>query len=529
MIYALKLLFAVLLVSGVAMTVYRNAFAGLVSQQQYRRAWMLVIACMVASYLCKFPALFFLVLGGLGLYGSALMGATPVAALCAYLLLSIVCPPISLDIGGVGGINSILRLDGFRLLAIVVLLVPALRLLSAKKSPTHGGLVAMDVAVLLYPALRILMALPYSTATTTARSIVETFLDVWLPYYVATRAIRSAADLRLVVVHVAIALLFGASVGVTEELIQHNLFTGLEGVYGIAWQLSYVLMRGSFIRVQAMTQQPIILAFAMLFGLGMWVWLRGLEWRKPRFFVPFAALLAALIFTWSRGPWLGAILLFGMFALLRRLSGSSVRILLILGVIAAVILKAVGADEAIAGGLAALFGGSESDVSTIEYRRELLDTSLALIKQSPWLGVPNYAAQMQSLKQGQGIIDLVNAYLAVMLNAGVVGLACFMTPFLIVIHRLLGAVRRDERKTVVGGSRFAIAMIAINVAFLFAIFTSSVFGLLSLLLLLMVALPAAWLAMPKEERESAFVPVVEEVGGGMPGGRHGMPVQTFLR
>ncbi len=528
MIYALKLLFAVLLVSGAAMAVYRGAFAGLISQQQYRRAWMLVIACMVAAYLCKFPALFFLVLGGLGLYASTLMGGTSLAALCAYLLLSIVCPPISLDIGGVGGINSILKLDGFRLLALVVLTMPALRLLAAKKSPTHGSLLAMDVAILLYPVLRILMALPYSTTTTTARSVVETFLDVWLPYYVATRAIRSAADLRIVVVHVAIGLLFGASLGVVEELIRHNLFTGLEGVYGITWQLSYVLMRGNFLRVQAMTQQPILLAIAMVFGLGIWVWLRGLEWRKLRAFLPFLAFFATLVFTWSRGPWLSAILLFGMFALLRRFSGASVRIVLILGVVAAVGLKAAGADAVVADGLTALFGGSEGDVSTIEYRRELLDTSLALIQQSPWLGVPNYAAHMQSLKQGQGIIDVVNTYLAVMLNAGVVGLACFMMPFLIVIHRLLGAVKRDERGALTHGSRFAISMVAINVACLFAIFTASVFGLLPLLLLLIVALPAAWLAMPKEEREAAFVPVVEEVGG-MPGGRRGMPIQNFVQ
>ena len=512
MIYALKLLFAVLFVTGAAMMVYRNGFRGLMSAADYRRAWMLVLVTMVACYLCKFPALFMLVLAGIAMYGSAATGSTPVGALCVYLLLSIVVPPISLDIGGVGGINHVLEIDHFRLLALAVLVVPAVRLVSTKRPPGYGGLLALDLAVLSYPLLRIALAIPYSTTTTSARSFVEAILDLWLPYYVATRAIRNLADLRAVATHIAIGLLFGASVGVVEELIQHNLFTGLEGVYGITWQLSYVLMRGGLIRVQAMTQQPIILAAAMVFGLGLWVWLRGLEWRKARAVLGFLALLGTLVFTWSRGPWLGAIVLGLMFLAMRKLSGNGMRVLLVLGVAAAVIAKAAGADAAIAAGIAAMFGGDQGDLSTIDYRRELLDTSLALIRQSPWLGVPDYAAQMQSLKQGQGIIDIVNSYIAVMLSAGVIGLGLFMAPFVIVIHRLLGFLRRDERGVIAAHSRFAVAMVAISAAFLFIIFTTSIFGVLPLLLMLLVALPGAWLAMPAQERDAVLAPTTDETG-----------------
>ncbi len=526
MIYALKLLLAVLFVSGTAMMVYRRAFQDLLSAREYRRAWVLVIVCMVAAYLCKFPALFLLVLAGLSMYASASAGSSPVAALCVYLLLSIIVPPIGLDIGGVGGINYILELDHYRLLALAVLVVPAMRLASEKRPPRYGRLLGLDLAVLSYPLLKIALAIPYSTTTTTARSVVETILDVWLPYYVATRAIRSLADLRAVVTYIVIGLLFGASVGVVEELIQHNLFTGLEGVYGITWQLSYVLMRGGLIRVQAMTQQPIILAFAMVFGIGLWVWLRGVEWRKVRGVLPLLALLGTLVFTWSRGPWLGAIVLGLMFMAMRKLSGNGVRVLLVVGVAAAVIAKAAGADAAIAAGLAAVFGGDQGDLSTIDYRRELLDTSLALIKQSPWLGVPDYATQMQSLKQGQGIVDLVNTYIAVMLSAGVIGLACFLAPFAIVIHRLLGLLRRDERGVVTDGSRFVVSMVALGVALLFVIFTTSLFGLMPLILTLLVALPAAWLSMPEAERERdpRALPMVEEVPDPL---RHLRSVGTF--
>jgi O-antigen ligase len=49
---------------------------------------------------------------------------------------------------------------------------------------------------------------------------------------------------------------------------------------------------------------------------------------------------------------------------------------------------------------------------------------------------------MQQLRQGQGIIDIVNTYLEVALASGLVGLSLFCGFFLVVLVELFAAMRR---------------------------------------------------------------------------------------
>lgn len=502
MIYALKLLFAALIAWGAGRAIGRRPFGELLPAAAYRHAWLLVALATIAAYLCKFPALFFIVFAVIAIYGRVTCGNPPVAPISVYLLLAIVVPPITYGVGGVGDINSLLLLDQYRLLAVVLLVPAAFRLLTRNRAVEDGGIRALDVCLLAYVALRILLRVPFSTSTNLLRLAVEAVLDTLVPYYVLTRSVRTLANLRFVVAYLAIGLLFAASIAVVECLLQHNLYAGLQTIYGLQWQLTYQLSRGGLLRVQAMTQQPILLAAAMVFLSGLWIWFKGADWRNSGFKAIFAIILIALAGTGSRGPWLACGLLFLMLLMMHRLSPQAVRILLIGGTIGAVALKAMGADQVVFSALSLLFGGTTEDMSTIDYRRQLLDDSLALIKQSPWLGVPDYASKLQSLRQGEGIIDIVNTYIAIMLNAGVVGLALYLLPYLLVIHRSLGAIRRDEAGKISRGSRFPVAFVAMTIAFMFMIFTSSSFGILETLMLLLLALPAAWLRLSEQERES---------------------------
>ncbi len=510
MIYALKLLVAALIAWGGARALCRRPFAELLPAGAYRHAWLLVVLATIAAYLCKFPALFFGVFAGIAIYGRASCSNQSVAAISVYLVLAVVVPPITFGLGGVGDINSLLVLDQYRLLALVVLAPAALRLVSRNRALEPGGIQALDVCLVAYLVLRIVLRIPYSTTTNVLRMTVESLLDTFLPYYVLTRSIRSLANLRFAVGYLAIGLLFAGSVAVVECLLQHNIYSGLQAVYDLVWSLTYQLARGGLVRVQAMTQTPILLAAAMVFMTGLWIWLKGADWRQGGFRLVFAFILVALAGSGSRGPWLACGALFLVLLMLRWLSPRTVRVLLLLGVVAAIAIKAAGADEAVFSTLSLLFGGTRQDMSTIDYRRQLLNDSLALIKQSPWLGVPNYASKLQDLRQGEGIIDIVNTYIAILLSAGVVGLTLFLLPYLIVIHRALGAIRHDEAGKVSRGSRFAVAFVAMNIAFLIMIFTSSTFGILQMLMLLLFALPAAWLRLSEQERESIPAPFADE-------------------
>jgi O-antigen ligase len=159
-------------------------------------------------------------------------------------------------------------------------------------------------------------------------------------------------------------------------------------------------------------------------------------------------------------------------------------------------VKVAGADAAIMTALSGLFGSSAADLSSIAYRNELLDTALALLRQSPWLGVPNYAAQMQDLKQGEGIIDIVNSYIAIALDAGFIGVAVYLLPYAIALNRLFhmlgarGAQAADE-----GAGKFARVFAAMTIALLLTIFTTSTISTMPFLLVMLLGLPIARMSM----------------------------------
>ena len=502
MIYALKLLAVVFTVACIAAYLFRSAFRELFTQAEYRRIWMLVLAGVVASYLCTFQSLFMLAVAIIAIAGASLTGRGPVGKVAVYLLLACTLPPVSLALGGIGGINYILNLDHIRVAALVLLTWAAVELPSLKPVRRSVSFLWIDLLVVGYQCLKFGLAMPHSTGTTLLRLLVEAMLDILLPYFVVTRSIRTLSDARFAIGHLFIGLVFVASVGVAETVIQHNVYSGLQSIYDVRWQQTYALMRGNLLRVQATTQQPIILAFMMLYGLALGYWLNGTRWRRLSVVALFATFLITLAATFSRGPWLAAGLIMLSILAMQRIPARAFRVLLVLVILGSVGLKIAGADQQVVAALGAIFGSQEADLSSIEYRRQLLDTSLALIQQSPWLGVPNYAAQMQSLKQGEGIIDVVNSYLGIMLDSGVVGLAIYLLPVVIVLNRLISVIRRGEGQRLDEASRFAVAMVALILGCLFAIFTTSTWGVMTLLMTMLLALPTAWLGLSPAERNA---------------------------
>ncbi len=500
MVYALKLLAVVLVVIGLAAYVFRSAFSELFTPDDYKRVWFLVALCALASYLCVYPAVFLLAVAVVALYGGGVTGHGPVGKIGLYLLFACILPPINLQLGGFGGINYVLNLESRRIAAIVLLSWAAIEIVARKSAPRAASFLGIDLLVVGYQALRFALQVPHSTFTTMVRMVVEATLDVLLPYFVVTRGVRSMADIRFVGGHLLVGIAFVAAIGVTETVLQHNLYSGLQSIYDVQWQLTYALMRGGLIRVQATTPQPIILAFVLLFGFGVAYWLKGAQWRRPSAMALFAAILIAEVSTFSRGPWLGLAVVMLALVAMRRMSVVAFRSLVVALLLVAVGLKLAGADKQVVTALGAMFGSEQADIASIEYRRELLDTALALIQQSPWLGVPNYAAQMQSLKQGEGIIDIVNSYVAIMLDAGLVGLTVYLLPFVVVFIRLHSAARSRASALASANNRFPLAFAALILGCLFSIFTASTFGIIPVLLTLLLSLSTAWLGLPQDER-----------------------------
>jgi O-antigen ligase len=495
-VYALKLLFPVLVIGLLALFGLRPAFASLLTRTQYQRAAFLMIVTTAVAFLAHSQLIYVIVLGGIALFAQAYLGGGTRGKVAAYMLLVLVLPPLAYGIGGLGDINYVLDISGSRMLALVLLPGAALRLLADRKSERPRWVAAVDLALISYAALKIALMAPHASMTTSLRSVVEFALDVWLPYYVVSRGIRSEVDLRFVLSHLAMGFALAASIGCAEFFVHRNLYSELQWVYGFKWQLTMNLMRGDHLRVQAMTPQPIVLAFEMIFALGLWTYLLGSEWRRKSVLLVYGLMAACLFFTFSRGPLLGG-LIFGLCLLgLHKLPTRAFVALFLLLLAAAIVAKAVGADAAIMTALSGVFGSTSADISSIAYRNELLDTALALLRQSPWLGVPDYGARMQDLKQGEGIIDLVNSYVAIALDAGLIGLVIYLLPYGFALNRhfrLLAAGGAQAAEA--GKARFTRVFAALTIALLLTIFTTSTISTMPFLLVMLLALPIARLSM----------------------------------
>lgn len=496
MIYAIKLLIPTLLVCGLAFLVLRASFATLLTSAEYLRAWVVLTGTTIVAYLSHTPMIYVIALGVAAQFAQSFLGGGVRGKLAAYLLMIMVIPPLFWQLGGLGDINYVLSLNGPRILGVVLLVGPALNLLGDSKYKRERWVVLLDVAVLAYQVLRIALMAPHLTTTGILRMTVESSLDVLLPYYVFSRALRNEADLRFILTHLVLGLALAGCVGFAEFFLRRDLYSELQYVYGIKWQLTMKLMRGDFLRVQAATPAPIVMAVEMIFALGLWTYLRGLEWRRFSVLLVFFGFACCLVFTFSRGPWIGGLCFAAALLGLRRLGVKTFVWLFVLLLAGAVTAKMIGADEQVVTALGAVFGSSDQDLNTINYRRRLLDTALELLKQSPWLGVPDYASQMQDLKQGEGIIDLVNSYVAIALDTGVIGLVLYMLPYLLVFRRLLnvpGISLRQGDGT--GAGWFAATMLALTVAILVTIFTTSTFSTVQFMMVMLLALPIMRLTM----------------------------------
>ena len=524
MVYAIKLFLAVCLLMAVAAPFLRKPFSGLLSKREYWQIWFIVLGSAAVSFLSLKPFVFSIGVAIGALITLNFFGTDAKGRLATFWLLLLLFPPVSLSTDGLGGFNRVLDLNHLRILSLIVLVPAAVSLAGNRHIRIPTAMRWTDLMVLSFPLLRVVTSAPTSTLTTSVRMVVELMLDVLLPYYVTTRGLRSAADLKFVASRMALGFAWLAVVALLETVLRKNVYTELEFIYGVRWTASHQLWRGPFLRVDGTTPQPIIMAFVMLCAFAMWAWLRAtgsVALREGR--IVATLLFLAFLLTWSRGPLLGFAGLLLCLAALRWMAPMKF-LWIVIGVAACGgIAVAVGADAYVYELLKSMFGSSEADTSSIDYRRRLLEASVALIKQSPVWGVPNYTAYLQDLRQGEGIIDLVNTYVAVMLSAGLVGLACFLSPHLFVVCRLLKRLdTMKERPRLLGGS-FPIAYAALTIAALFVIFTTSTFSMVAVMLLFMIAAPTAWLAMtPAEQaRVDAREPVPEAPD------RRRMPVPVF--
>jgi O-antigen ligase len=373
--------------------------------------------------------------------------------LALYFCVLFAAPAIDAEIPGFGIVEHFFAIDYPRLLALVILL-PAWLALRLRPEAEPFGRSSADKLLAGYLVLQFCLQLPHATLTETLRKgVFYAFVDVFLPYYVASRAVRELAALREALTAFTLAALVAAAIAIFEFARHWLLYTPLEEALGVEWGLLNYLERGDgLLRAQASTGQPIVLGYILVLALALMLYLKRFiapaTWR----YAALALIAGGLVAAMSRGPWIGAAVVLLAFvatgpSALPRLAKLGLAVLC-----AAPLLMVSPAGQVLIDYLP--FVGTV-EAYNVTYRERLFEISLEVVRDHPFFGAWDFLQLpvMQQLKQGQGIIDVVNTYLGIALASGLVGLSLFCGFFVVVLVELCVAMRRAGDR---GGEPYAL-------------------------------------------------------------------------
>jgi hypothetical protein len=326
-------------------------------------------------------------------------------------------------LSGAGALESIIPIFHERLLTLAILCPLALKLYSERHARSRGP-VGVDVLVatfILYQVVRSVVQLP---AQGYVRITLYLLLDVWVIYYVASRALSSIAEHRRVVVAFVSAMAILAVVAIFETSKSWLVYESLSAPFGTMGTAYHTRGDLGLLRARASAGHPITLGYNLGIALMLMYALAGRFASHGRQWLLAGLLVCGMIVTFSRGPWVGTAA--GLLYMIITGPGKSRRIgyAVGLGSLAIGMLAMTPLGRSLYGMLP--FVGTV-DSGSIVYRQRLWDVSMIVLQQNLWLGDLFYRSDplMETMRQGEGIIDMVNTYLIVSLSYGLIGLALF--------------------------------------------------------------------------------------------------------
>jgi hypothetical protein len=427
--------------------------------------------------------------------------ANPIAIFCVVLLG---LPPFGEVVPGFAGLNQLLYIDTISVAAMAVLVPQALRLAGQRGTPAFGSLWPdrLLVVYLLIGLYGAVIALPTTAAIRVG--IVYPLVYLILPYYVASRLDWTVDRFRDLITTVALVAGLLALIAMFEHVRYWLLYESVDGALGLRnWSWGEYLHRGTTGRLRAVATSghSLVLGFILVFAITLYAFLRFgmaqprvigpeasinrgshsfgsrfgpgiagivmaipmalLSFLRPSSYVPsrpalkpatsrfptiawnlgLLLLLGGLVASMARGPWVGLVAAAAVFLLTgpgRLKRASSV-------LVGVAIVGAVGLSTE--PGRAVLdhvpFIGKQ-DSQNVDYRTRLFSVSLEVIAQRPLLGDFHFMKnpRLETMRNGEGIIDIVNSYLEIALRQGLLSLAAFVGVFAWCAWKIRWAMRR---------------------------------------------------------------------------------------
>ncbi|WP_415756811.1 O-antigen ligase family protein [Pseudomonas sp. LT1P18] len=434
-----RALIVILVLTGIVFAMARRPAADLIPDRNFtrrRNLWFVLTLLAFVSYS-------FWVYAGIAAIVLTFAGNRERNPVALFFLLLFLIPPATAEIPGFGLINYFFALNHIRVLALCVLL-PAFLVLRKRADTVPFGRTWPDKLLAAYLLLTSLLFLRETTVTDTLRQMLYMFIEVFLPYYVASRALRNLSDFKDALFGFVLAAMVLSLIGLFEYAKHWQLYSGVVFAMGMQWDPGY-LSRGGSLRASATTGQAIALGFVISVAIGFYLYLQEEVRSKLQRSLGALLLAGGLYAPLSRGPWIGAAVMIVVFIGTGRKAIKRLMLLAAAGALALPLLAIVPGGQKVLD-LLPFIGTVE--VENITYRQRLIDNALIVIQRNPWLGTFNFRStpEMQSMIQGQGIIDIVNTYIGIALSFGLIGLTLFVVFFTSVLQGIRKGMRSFPNK-----------------------------------------------------------------------------------
>jgi O-antigen ligase len=470
--------------------------AALIGRERFTRRRNLWYGITLAAFLSQNFWLYTLIAVPLLVYANKRETNPP--ALFFFILFAL--PSATVRIYGGGLVNFLIDLSHARMLELLILL-PAFFSLRRQSDNLPFGRVGPDIALATYLVYSAILYLRVTSITDTLRESFYLWIDVFLPFYVISRSLRKLHTFKDALLSLVIAIMVLASIAVVESLRDWLLYKPLLGTLSMDGGMTGNLGRDGMLRVITSVGQPIALGYIMVAGIGFFLFLQRSFQKKYIRRLGMALLIAGLIAPLSRGPWVGAVVLFIVFIAtgsnpVRRLTGWTAA-----GVLSLLLISALPGGERVIN-LLPFIGATEKE--NVEYRETLLDVSIIVIQKNPWFGSVNFleAPEMQVLLEvGGGMIDVVNSYMGIALQQGFVGLGLFVGFFVLVVIGIKRAMRSISDKE---SEEYLLGRVLLStlLAILFIIFTVSSITIIPIVYWSVAGLGVAYAQMVRKLSES---------------------------
>lgn len=295
--------------------------------------------------------------------------------------------------------------------------------------------------------------------TETLRQLIPVFLQTGLAYWLISRSLNTVEEMRRFVLAIALAGFVMAIVVIVEAKLHWMMYKSMEAALGVETQINqFEKMRGGIIRAPG--------AFAEATSLGLYLAVAGVATlslrdtfaSRHKFYFAVFMIVVGMFAPNSRGAFIGI----GVGVLAYDLYKGRIGALVIKAAVGGLLYTILQTLAQFSTYFATLAGKGGVESST-DYRFLLLHRGLEEIRKHPVAGTNIKAAlnHLEDIRQGEGIIDLVNGYITYGLVLGFPGIVGLVMVFLTMVGAMLAIrarIRVDPVLWQLGAFVFSVAL-----------------------------------------------------------------------